>query len=87
METQIQEEICNLVVVPEFHGIICNTKIYMILLFFFSLLFRATLMACGNSQARGPIGARAAGLSHSQSNAGSGPRLQPTPQLTAMPDP
>ena len=52
--------------------------------FFFFLsfcLFRATLMACGNSQARGPIGARAAGLSHSQSNAGSGPRLQPTPQL------
>ena len=38
-------------------------------------------------KARGPIGATAAGLYHSHSNAGSEPCLGPTPQLTAMPDP
>ena len=39
------------------------------------------------SQARGLIGAVAAGLHQSHSNAGSEPHLQPTPQLMAMPDP
>ena len=47
---------------------------------------RAAPSACVSSQARGRIGATAAGLHHSHSNAGSEPRLQPTPQLTAMPD-
>ena len=44
--------------------------------------------AYGGSQARGLIRATAAGLhqSPSHSNAGSEPRLQPTPQLTATPD-
>ena len=42
--------------------------------------------AYGGSQARGPIGAIATGLRQSHSNAGSEPRLQPTPQLTATPD-
>ena len=42
--------------------------------------------AYGGSQARGPIGAVATGLRQSHSNAGSEPRLQPTPQLTATPD-
>jgi len=42
--------------------------------------------AYGGSQARGRIGAVATGLRQSHSNAGSEPRLQPTPQLTAMPD-
>ena len=51
------------------------------------LLFRATPVAYGGSQARGPTGPVAAGLSHSHSNAGSEPHLPPTPQLTAMPDP
>ena len=55
--------------------------------FFFFLLFRATPMAYGSSQARGQIRATAAGLCHSHSNAGSKPCLQPTPQLPAMPDP
>ena len=56
--------------------------------FFLSfLLFRAAGAAHGSSQARGGIGAAAAGLHHSRSNAGSEPRLQPTPQLMAMPDP
>ena len=54
-------------------------------MFFF---FRAAPAAYGGSQARGPIGTIAAGLhhSHSNSNIRSEPRLQPTPQLTAMPD-
>ena len=43
--------------------------------------------AYGGSQARGRIGAVATGLHQSHSNAGSEPCLQPTPQLTAMPDP
>ena len=50
-------------------------------------LFRAAPEACGGSQARGPIGAVATSLCQSQSNARSELRLQPTPQLTAMPDP
>ena len=41
----------------------------------------------GGSQARGPIGAAAADLHHSHSNKGSEPRLRPTPQLMATPDP
>ena len=44
-------------------------------------------MAYGGSQARGQIRAVAAGLHYSYGNAGSEPRLQPTPQPTAMPDP
>ena len=36
---------------------------------------------------RGLIGAIAAGLRQSHSNARSDPSLQPTPQLTAAPDP
>ena len=55
--------------------------------FLFSLLFRATPTAYGGSQARGQIGAIAAGLHHSHSNVGSEPHRRPTPQLTAMPDP
>ena len=45
-----------------------------------------TPAAYGGSQARGLIGAVATGLHQSHSNAGSEPRLQPTPQLTATPD-
>ena len=45
-------------------------------------LFRATPVARGSSQARGQVGAAAAVLHHSHSNAGSEPRLQPIPQLT-----
>ena len=54
---------------------------------FFFVFFRATPAGYGGSQARGPIGAVAAGLHHSLSNAGSEPCLQPTSQLTVMPDP
>ena len=58
-------------------------------LFLFSFSFcllRATPTAYGDSQTRGWRGAAAVGLRHSHSNAGSKPWLQPTPQLTAMPD-
>ena len=55
--------------------------------FFFVLLFRATPSAYGGSQARGHIGAVAAGLHHSHSNKGSEPHVQSTPQLRAMLDP
>ena len=49
-------------------------------------LFSAAPVACGGFQARGQIGATAADLRHSHSNARSEPRLQCTPQLVAMPD-
>ena len=59
--------------------------------FFFCFLFfvfsRATPMAYGGSQARGPIGAVASGLHHRHSNSGSKPHLRPIPQLMATPDP
>ena len=57
------------------------------LFFFLSCLFRAEPVAYGSSQARGRIGAAAAGLHHNHSNSRPEPHLQPTPQLTAMPDP
>ena len=50
-------------------------------------IFWAAPVAYGGSQARGQIGAVATGLRQSNSNAGSEPRLQPTPQLTAMLEP
>ena len=50
-------------------------------------LFRAALKAYGGSQGRGLIGAVAAILHHSHSNARSESRLQTTAQLTATPDP
>ena len=43
--------------------------------------------AYGGSQARGQIGSVAASLRKSHSNVGSKSCLQPTPQLTATPDP
>ena len=54
---------------------------------FFSCLIRAPPMAYGGSQATGQIRAVAISLCHSHSNTGSEPDLQPTPQLTATPDP
>ena len=55
--------------------------------FFCCFVFRAAPGAYGGSQARGPIGATAAGLHRSHSNPGSEPHLQPTPQLKATLDP
>ena len=47
--------------------------------FFFFLLFRVVSTAHGGSQARGRLGAAAASLCHSHSDAGSEPHLQPIP--------
>jgi len=58
--------------------------------FFFLLLFAISWAApavYGGSQARGPIGAIAAGLHQSHSNMGLEPRLRTTAQLMAMLDP
>ena len=54
-------------------------------LFFFFWLFRAAPVAYGGFQARGHLELHSASLHHS--NVSSEPSLQPTPQLTAMPDP
>ena len=59
----------------------------MLYLFIYLCLFRATPTAYEGFQARGRIGAVAAGLRYIHSNAGSEMHLQPTPQLTAMLDP
>ena len=53
---------------------------------FFFLLFMASPLVYGGSQARGRIVATAAGLHQSPNNARPEPHLQPT-QLTAMLDP
>ena len=64
------------------------SRVYSVFLFLFFLgvvvvvlLFRAAPVAYGSSEARGPVGATAVGLSHNQSNSGSKQHLQPTPQL------
>ena len=51
------------------------------------LLFRATTVAYGSSQAKGRIGAAAARLHCSLSNTRSELHLQTSPKLTAIPDP
>ena len=67
---------------------IFTTKIQYFLFFcFLFIYFRAAPVAYGSSQARGVIGAAAAGLRQSHSNARSQLCLRPTPQLTAMLDP
>ena len=66
-----------------------NHFIYLsfVCLFIYLLLFRATPVAYGSSQARGLIGAATSGLHRSHSNTRSEPSLQPTPQLVAIVDP
>ena len=60
---------------------------FLFFFFFFFVFSRAAPAAYGGSQARGQIGAVAAGICQSHSNTGSEPYLQPTPQLRAMLDP
>ena len=64
----------------------CYLFVYFFCHFSFCLL-RAAPAAYEGFQARGQIGAIAASLHHSNSNARSEPCLRPTPQLMAMPDP
>ena len=64
--------------------------LFLLLLLLLLLLFcflGPQSMAYRGSQVRGGIRATAAGFRHSQSNARSKPNLQPTPHLTATPDP
>ena len=72
-------------------GRMITSRLKFIYLYFHTIiivcLFRAPTTTYGSSQARGQIGATAAGLCHSHSNVGSEPRLWPTPQLMAMSDP
>ena len=56
-------------------------------IFFLFLFFRAIPTPYGSSQARDRIRAAAADLHHSNSNKGSEPHLQTTPQGMAMLDP
>ena len=65
---------------PDF--ILCNRQND---LFFFFGLFRAEPMAYGSFQARRQIGAAAADICYSHSNARSELHLWPIPQLTATP--
>ena len=64
-----------------------SSTVFLFVCLFCLCLFRATPMAYGSSQARGPVRAVAASLRQSHSNARPNLRLRPTPQLTAMPDP
>ena len=61
--------------------------VYRILIFNFLLFFRAAPAAHESSQARGWIGAIAAGPHQSHNTTGSKPHLRATPQLTATLDP
>ena len=72
------------------HKVFLNFLAVTLYLFIYFRLFAfsgATPMAHGGFQARGPIGAVAASLCQSHGNVESEPCLQPTPQLTATPDP
>ena len=62
------------------------TILYLFIYLFIYCPCRAAPTVYAGSQARGQIGALAAGLYHSHSNARSEPQLQPTPQLIVMPD-
>ena len=66
---------------------ITKLRFFFSFFYLFILVFRAITVAYGGSQARGLIGAVAAGLRHSHNNAISELCLRSTPQLTAMPDP
>ena len=67
----------------------CFNKNKIIFFSFFCLfaISWAAPVAYGGLQARGPIGAVAAGLHQSHGNKGSELHLQPIPQLTATLDP
>ena len=64
-----------------------NQECFLFFILFIFCFFRGIPVAYGGAQARGRIGATAAGLHHSHSNARSEPCVQPTPELMAMLDP
>ena len=67
-------------------GLRSRLPFFLFVCLFLFVFSWAASVAYGGSQARGPIGAVAAGLRQSHSNSRSELRLQPTPQLTATPD-
>ena len=83
--------VCSFVLIVTFVHIlflvIFISCFFFFLLFFFFCFFQGCTAAYGGSQAGGPIGATAASLHHSHSDARFEPHLQPTPQLRATPDP
>ena len=56
-------------------------------IYIYIYIYKAALMVYGSYQTIGRIRAVVAGLCHSHSNARYKPRLQPTSQLMATPDP
>ena len=62
-------------------------KVLIIIICIFFFFFQSHTDIYGSSLARGQIRAEATGLQHSHRNARSEPRLWPTPQLKAKPDP
>ena len=68
-------------------GVASSVQFCFVFVFGLFAISWPTPMAYGGSQDRGLIGAVAASLRQSHSNAGSEPCLSPTPQLTATPDP
>ena len=82
--------LCQIVIDPTCESLFLGYQSFSIGLCFwfcFCFCFRFASATYGSCQAWGQIGAAAASLCHSHSNAKSEPCLQPTPQLTAMPDP
>ena len=69
---------------PLYHSGNSDSQLFIYLFIYFFLLFRSAHSAYGSSQARGPVGAVAAGLHHSHSNTRSELCLQSTPQFTAL---
>ena len=63
-----------------------DKKYMSLFIYLFIYFFRAAPITYGGLKGRGQIGATAAGLYHSHSNAGSQLHLRPTPQLMAMLD-
>ena len=66
--------------------VFCFSFFFLFIFCLFAISWAAQA-AYGGSQARGRMGAVATGLHQSHSNVGSELRLQPTPQLTATPNP
>ena len=66
---------------------VLRTVIYIYIYICLFSISKAAPAAYGDSQAGGLIRAIAADPHHNHSNSGSEPRLRPTPQLTARPDP